>query len=106
MPPADTLLPVAGRTGTEPTVGAQAVPGSCACTTGRLGRRSGRRRSHRPATPEPALPLTVHEDPSAPPGDLVGALAALLLERARLLAAEGELPHRRPGPGKGGEADV
>lgn len=47
------------------------------------------------------LPLTVEVlvDPGASPGNLVVALAELLLDRARnrVQAAEGELPRRRPG---------
>jgi hypothetical protein len=34
--------------------------------------------------PRPPLPVIVREDHGAPPGDLVGALAALLLARARV----------------------
>jgi hypothetical protein len=43
------------------------------------------------AQPDPCtdLPIEVRLDPDAPPGDVIGALAALLLRRARQKLAAG-----------------
>jgi hypothetical protein len=50
-------------------------------------RQRGKPAARGPAPAEP-LPVDVRLDPAAPPGDVVGALAALILRRARAAVAE------------------
>jgi hypothetical protein len=49
------------------------------------------------------LPIEVRQDPAALPGDLVGALATLLVQRARQVLARGSDSRHRDGQDRAAE---